>query len=56
MSPAEQIIGTMAKIKLRIACGRCSHVFTVETEVIISKIRAFPCPFCGSMATTPVWE
>ena len=56
VSPAEPISGIMRKVKLRIACGRCFHVFTVETEVISSKIRTFPCPFCGSMATTPVWE
>lgn len=56
ISPVDPISGIIRKIKLRIACGSCFHVFNVETEVRSSKIRTFPCPFCGSMATTPVWE
>ena len=55
-SPGESISSKMGKVKLKIACGRCFHVFIVETVSQSSKIRTFPCPFCGSMATTPVWE
>ena len=55
-SPGESISSKMGKVKLKIACGRCFHVFIVETVSQASKIRTFACPFCGSMATTPVWE
>ncbi len=44
------------KVTLKIACGRCYHVFKVETVTKGSKIPNFPCPICGSLATTPVWE
>lgn len=44
------------KVTLKIACGRCYHVFKVTTVTQGSKIPSFPCPICGSLATTPVWE
>ncbi len=44
------------KVTLKIACGQCYHVFIVKTVKKGSKIPSFPCPICGSLATTPVWE
>jgi len=44
------------KVTLKIACGHCYHVFTIRTFKNGSKVKPVPCPFCGSMATTPVWE
>lgn len=43
-------------ITLKIACGQCYHVFKVKTAVKSDGTKSFPCPFCGSNATTPVWE
>ncbi len=43
-------------ITLKIACGQCYHVFKVKTAVKSDETKSFPCPFCGSNATTPVWE
>lgn len=48
---------SMKKVTLKFACGRCFHVFTVQTIAkITSQTRSCPCPFYGSLATTPVWE
>lgn len=44
------------KVTLKIACGHCYHVFTTQTLKNGSKVKPVPCPFCGSMATTPIWE
>ncbi|MHA1967729.1 MAG: hypothetical protein ACW964_08005 [Candidatus Hodarchaeales archaeon] len=43
-------------ITLKIVCGQCHHVFKVKTAIKSDRTKSFPCPFCGSVATTPVWE
>ncbi|MHA1973308.1 MAG: hypothetical protein ACTSW1_09955 [Candidatus Hodarchaeales archaeon] len=44
------------KVKLKMACGQCFHVFEAETYKVKGKIKPIQCPFCHSNATTPVWE
>lgn len=55
-SSGAPIVSRLSKVTLKMACGRCYHVFTIQTESKGSKSRSFPCPFCGAMTTTPVWE
>lgn len=50
------ISGRWEKVTLKMACGHCYHVFEAETSKDGSKVKPIPCPFCRSMATTPVWE
>jgi hypothetical protein len=50
------ISGRWEKVTLKMACGHCYHVFETETSKDGSKVKPIPCPFCRSMATTPVWE
>jgi len=44
------------KVKLKMACGQCFHVFEAETYREKGKMKPVECPFCHSFATTPVWE
>jgi hypothetical protein len=53
---AEMITGRREKVTLKMACGHCYHVFKATTFRNGSKVTPIPCPFCSSMATTPVWE
>ncbi len=52
----ERIDSRQEKVELKIACGHCFHVFTVETDVKRADRSSFPCPSCGSTRTTPIWE
>jgi hypothetical protein len=52
----EPINSFEGKIKLKIACGNCFHVFKVKFNSKADQTRSFPCPFCNSLSTTPVWE
>ncbi|UCE12174.1 MAG: hypothetical protein JSV04_08195, partial [Candidatus Heimdallarchaeota archaeon] len=54
----EPIEHRRTKVKLKIACGQCYHVFNVVTTKTGPRgtFPVFPCPLCGSVATTPVWE
>ena len=44
------------KVSLKIACGQCYHVFVAEAYKKGTNLKPIPCAFCGSLATTPVWE
>jgi len=44
------------KVTLKMACGHCYYVFQTQAFKDGSKVKPVPCPFCGSMGTTPVWE
>lgn len=46
------------KVRLKMACGQCFHVFNVVTDKsgLKGTLPVFPCPVCGSVATTPIWE
>jgi hypothetical protein len=50
------ISGRWQKVTLKMACGHCYHVFETRAFRDGSKVKPVPCPFCGSMGTTPVWE
>ncbi|MFX0124093.1 MAG: hypothetical protein ACFFAE_10685 [Candidatus Hodarchaeota archaeon] len=50
------ITGRWQKVTLKMACGNCFHVFETKAFKDGSKVKPVPCPFCGSMGTTPVWE
>lgn len=52
----EVISGRWEKVTLKMACGHCYHVFEAKTSKDGTKVKPIPCPFCKSMATTPVWE
>ena len=50
------ISGRWEKVTLKMACGHCFYVFQTQAFKDGSKVKPVPCPFCGSMGTTPVWE
>ena len=50
------ISGRWEKVTLKMACGHCYYVFQTQAFKDGSKVKPVPCPFCGSMGTTPVWE
>lgn len=50
------ISGRWEKVTLKMACGNCYYVFQTQVLKDGSKVKPVPCPFCGSMGTTPVWE
>ncbi|UCG00960.1 MAG: hypothetical protein JSW11_15250 [Candidatus Heimdallarchaeota archaeon] len=50
------ISGLWEKVTLKMACGQCFYVFQTQTFKDGSKVKPVPCPFCGSIGTTPVWE
>ncbi|MFX0152164.1 MAG: hypothetical protein ACFFAJ_15360 [Candidatus Hodarchaeota archaeon] len=52
----EVIQNRWEKVTLKMACGHCYHVFLAKTSKDGTKVKPIPCPFCKSMATTPVWE
>jgi hypothetical protein len=52
----EVIQSRWEKVTLKMACGHCYHVFIAKTSKDGTKVKPIPCPFCKSMATTPVWE
>ncbi len=52
----EKIEYRWEKVAIKMACGQCFHVFSSETLKKGSNIKPIPCAFCGSLATTPVWE
>jgi hypothetical protein len=53
---SERVEHRWQKVTLKMACGHCYHVFKSETFRDGAKVRPIPCPFCESIATTPVWE
>jgi hypothetical protein len=52
----EKIEHRWKKVTLKIACGQCFHVFTADTYKKGTTFKPIVCKFCGSSATTPVWE
>ncbi len=52
----EKIEHRWEKVTLKMACGQCYHVFTAETFKKGTNFKPIVCAFCGSLATTPVWE
>lgn len=52
----KMISGRWEKVTLKMACGHCFYVFQTQAFKDGSKVKPVPCPFCGSMGTTPVWE
>ncbi len=52
----EKIEHRWEKVSLKMACGQCYHVFEAEALRKGTNIKPIPCAFCGSLATTPVWE
>ena len=52
----EKIEHRWEKVTLKIACGQCYHVFTAKTFKKGTNFKPIVCAFCGSLATTPVWE
>ncbi|MFW9902706.1 MAG: hypothetical protein ACFFFH_00120 [Candidatus Thorarchaeota archaeon] len=52
----KMISGRWEKVTLKMACGNCYYVFQTQVFKDGSKVKPVPCPFCGSMGTTPIWE
>ncbi|MFX0204909.1 MAG: hypothetical protein ACFFDT_02910 [Candidatus Hodarchaeota archaeon] len=52
----KMVSGRWEKVTLKMACGHCYYVFQTRAFKDGSKVKPVPCPFCGSMGTTPVWE
>jgi hypothetical protein len=52
----EKIEHRWEKVSLKMACGQCYHVFKAEALKKGKNVKPIPCAFCGSLATTPVWE